>query len=262
MANGGAKKSSATTGGVAMSIRLGCVIAVAVFVLFSQATLSVAAITVVIPATADIGLAGQPSGTIIGGDNAPTHSPIAINISAGIVGQHIPFAVTGSTSRDPDLSSYPLVGGDGETPGTGPNAQDYYFWYSFSLSRIEAPFSSFVGVFIDSSQTHPVPDGLHFGTPELRSFAGLSPELQQIFFIGDGLTGVGTGEQQLFQVPQGADRLYLGILDIGGNYNNVGELQVTVAAVPEPSSILVMGGAFAMFGIGSWWRQHRSQKAA
>jgi hypothetical protein len=41
----------------------------------------------------------------------------------------------------------------------------------------------------------------------------LAPQLRQIFFIGDGLTETGSGNQQTFIVPPTATRLYLGIPD-------------------------------------------------
>ena len=95
------------------------------------------------------------------------------------------------------------------------------------------------------------------GAPASLSFAGntnfasLSPLLNQIFFIGDGLTG--TGQQQLFLVPDNATRLYLGLADRsttqsspGAYQDNKGSFKVDVSVVPEPSSILV-----ALAGIGA-----------
>lgn len=48
------------------------------------------------------------------------------------------------------------------------------------------------------------------------SFSSFAPALYQLFFMGDGLTGDGTGAVQQFFVPQGATRLFLGITDAGG----------------------------------------------
>ncbi|HEY3242752.1 MAG TPA: hypothetical protein VGM03_05305 [Phycisphaerae bacterium] len=39
------------------------------------------------------------------------------------------------------------------------------------------------------------------------------PGLRQPFFIGDGLTGTGSGAVQQFLVPDGATRLFLGTID-------------------------------------------------
>jgi len=80
-----------------------------------------------------------------------------------------------------------------------------------------------VGVFLDASE----PDGL---APERLDFSAdvetdlvnhrygeafleLSPQLRQIFFIGDGMTGTGEGERQIFHIPNGATRLFLGFAD-------------------------------------------------
>ena len=101
------------------------------------------------------------------------------------------------------------------------------------------------GVFLDN--TDPInltaPASLDFSSTSLgRSFSSLTPELQQTFFIGDGLTGEGSGTIQSFLVPDGATRLFLGIVDgayfVGGpDYydNNVGSFSATfeLTSVPE-----------------------------
>ena len=58
----------------------------------------------------------------------------------------------------------------------------------------------------------------------------LSPALDQLFFIGDGLTGPGTGSIQDFIAPAGAGTLYLSISDlVGAAGNNSGSIGVDVA---------------------------------
>jgi hypothetical protein len=100
------------------------------------------------------------------------------------------------------------------------------------------------GVFLtDDEPTAPAPASLDFSSTAIgRSFSELSPQLQQTFYIGDGLTGEGTGTAQTFWVPDGATRLFLGIVDgayfVGGpNYydNNAGSFSASfeVTAVPE-----------------------------
>jgi hypothetical protein len=68
-----------------------------------------------------------------------------------------------------------------------------------------------VGVFLDHDQPASAPATLNFTND--HSFKSLSPELGQVFFIGDGLTGTGTGTTQHFKVPKGATSLYLGFAD-------------------------------------------------
>jgi len=88
-----------------------------------------------------------------------------------------------------------------------------------------------------------VPASIDFGVVGLN-FSTLSPLLQQTFFIGDGLTGNGSGTVQTFIVPAGATRLYLGSVDGFGWYNNTGSFNVTVnstPAVPEPGTLLLLG---------------------
>jgi hypothetical protein len=74
------------------------------------------------------------------------------------------------------------------------------------------------------------------------SFANLSPGLRQIFFAGDGLTGTGSGDVQVFHVPEGATRLFLGFIDYyepdypGGYADNTGSIDIT-AEVNAPVGI-------------------------
>jgi hypothetical protein len=92
-----------------------------------------------------------------------------------------------------------------------------------------------------------------------ENFTTLSPELNQTFYVGDGLTGTGSGTVQQFNVPVGATTLYLGFADgntMGINSNqynyhgnpgyysdNSGSLQATfsIVTVPEPSSWILIG---------------------
>jgi hypothetical protein len=68
-----------------------------------------------------------------------------------------------------------------------------------------------VAVFLDDTEpSDPAPDRLEFVD---GSFAELAPGLRQIFFLGDGLTGTGSGGRQVFHVPDTATRLFLGFED-------------------------------------------------
>jgi hypothetical protein len=102
-----------------------------------------------------------------------------------------------------------------------------------------------LGVFLDASTPTPggQPAGLDFSGG--LSFATLAPGLKQMFWIGDGLTGTGSGASQIFAAPTGATRLYLATADGFGWYNNTGGYDVTItydglAPIPEPQTYALM----------------------
>jgi hypothetical protein len=110
-----------------------------------------------------------------------------------------------------------------------------------------------VGVFLsDAEPADPAPTQLNVtGITNATSFA---PQLAQTFFIGDGLTGTGTGQIQEFRVPIGATRLFLGFSDgwaaqgLPGWYDdNSGVLNATLTITPEPCTLALFGlTAFAL----------------
>ena len=98
------------------------------------------------------------------------------------------------------------------------------------------------GIFLEDTPPSSAPPPLRFYVKDgaaggiQTSFSSLSPQIGQVFFIGDGLTGTGTGATQLFAVPPTATHLYLGYVDscdnsVPGCYsNNLGALTATVNA--------------------------------
>jgi hypothetical protein len=102
--------------------------------------------------------------------------------------------------------------------------------------------ATLVGVFLDDAEpTNPAPASLDFSDGGVigHGFSSLAPQLGQIFFIGDGLTGTGFGSQQVFIVPPTATRLYLGIPD-NPYTDNSGAFVATftispLAQVPAPT---------------------------
>jgi hypothetical protein len=119
---------------------------------------------------------------------------------------------------------------------------------SGGISGITAPNAGFLtGVFETNAPPGiSAPSSLDF-TLIGTNFTSLSPALYQTFFIGDGLTGDGSGSVQTFVVPAGATQLFLGISD-ATDYNT-GDFNATfsVTSVPEPASFTLIGmGGFLM----------------
>lgn len=184
---------------------------------------------IAVSALTDIWLAGQPDGSTLTGnfstDTAPADSPVEFDVSGG---ETLTFSASGSTSMDqvcfagPDGGCYPNESSFGVGPVSG-------------IGTYKGPSDALIGVFLNGS----VPSGP--GGPASEDFTGannftsLSPLLNQIFFIGGGLTG--------------ATRLFLAVADsVGSSENNEGSLSVTVSAlssVPEPST----GGMAALAGL-------------
>jgi hypothetical protein len=165
-------------------------------------------------------------------------------------GQSVMFSnVTGSVNANDTQSTFTNgpdgAGPAGSTTSTNLNSVG-------GISGIVDDSNSFflVGVFVSASEPQdPAPSPLDFSSSALgENFSTLSPQLNQTFFIGDGLTGHGTGATQVFNVPATATRLFIGFADGAfftgdpGNYSdNSGSLSVTVNIVPEPSCISLVG---------------------
>jgi hypothetical protein len=205
---------------------------------------------VFVPGFANPYLAGMPNGTTApGGDSAPNQSPLLVtglNINQA---SYLSFSATGSASYN--NSDY--YGPDG----------GLYLGGFFSrgsengISGLRVTVSALIGVFLDSQlpTTTPAPNDLNFEVLT-RDFSTLSPELKQVFFIGDGMTN--SSVIQKFYVPNGATRLFLGTADGFGWFNNDGGFSTDItsysqAAIPEPTSM-------AIFGLGALGIAYRSRR--
>ena len=211
---------------------------------------SFAATTVSVDAKSNVYGAGEATPPAPGGGGGGL-LPVAVPVPAGSA--VLTFStVTGSVSCcDPALFNGP----DG---GTAFNTNISSF---SGVAGIQAPGQLFLtGVFTDGTNpTDPPPPGLNFGSIG-TNFSDLSPQLGQPFFIGDGLTGTGSGDVQEFFVPDGATTLFLGFADAfvfsgppGFYDDNDGELSATFEftpeettppaspAVPEPATLALLG---------------------
>jgi len=225
-----------------------------VIVLLAACCIAQADITVTVPATTDIWLAGQPNGVYVTGyfsppsDYAPANSPIAINLTSGGI---ITFSnVSGSTSVDDSN----FAGPDGFGPGGAYPDQSSFSPYPAN-TYYNGPADALIGVFLNSASgplpinTSNVPTGFVHGLDYQASgnegLGAYSPLLDQIFFIGDGLTDTGSGSTQQFTPPAGATTLYLAVADsVGSSVGNEGSITATVQgqgiSVPEPGTTLLL----------------------
>ena len=139
-------------------------------------------------------------------------------------------------SPAPNQSTGAIPNADGYLRSAGSEFVDDY--RGLAGNFYTAPYLSFglVGVFTN-------PSTIDSNTPPARydfSLAGESietnsPLLNQVFFIGDGLTGTGTGTLQQFIIPPGATRLTIGFPDSAfgnsppsGYQDNSGSLTATM----------------------------------
>lgn len=182
-------------------------------------------------------LAGDPDGTTASGyDIAPAQSPYLVSLDFASI-QSIQFLnVTGQVGYGPNNPTGGPEGIDGFTTYHGMGAQN-------GKSSVTAQVTALMGVFLTENRaTGTAPSALDFSTQEQMDYLTLSPLLAQVFFIGDGLTSSGTPQTVI--VPSGARRLFLGVMDGGGWYNNFGTHQgdiSTTTAVPEPATIAILG---------------------
>lgn len=126
------------------------------------------------------------------------------------------------------------------------------------ISGYLGPQGPLTGVFLDDSVPSggPAPTTLDFTPGGLGlDFASLSPQLRQVFYIGDGVTS--GGDFHTFIAPAGATRLFLGIPDgfgfggaPGAYDDNDGSYRVRIGVnevptVPEPSTVAMMVAGLA-----------------
>jgi len=206
--------------------------------------------TVVTPGTSNPWLAGMPAGsTASGGDTAPAQSPAQVIGLLFGAGDTFTFAATGSVNYGGGTPTDPPDGNVNYLTGHGSGAEN-------GISNVTMPVDALLGVFIGPGQPNAnvAPSALDFSTAASQNYLTLHPLVQQVFYIGDGLTSGGTIQNVI--APSGATRLYLGMMDGSGWYNNTGSFRVIVtdlnlssAPVPEASTTVSFGLLLAL-GLG------------
>jgi Flp pilus assembly protein TadG len=204
-----------------------------------------------VPASSNPWLAGMPDGTLANPSPPPNgrrrdragpytdsngvyhangESPAQLTGMPIVPGEALSFDAIAGTGQHG--SSYEMVGPDGD-----PNdIEAHRAGAEHGKSSLTAPIDSVVAVFLDDSVPSGTPPAnLDFTTPASREFSTLSPQLKQVFFVGDGRRSDGTIQQ--FVVPPGATRLYIGKMDGFEWNNNSGTSTVTIHRPPSVSMV-------------------------
>lgn len=172
-----------------------------------------------VPGNANMWAAGQSS-------TSDGVLPPSYSFAAG-AGQVVTFSnVTGTASCSPQPGVCPAASGPDGVPG--PSEVNAMGSISGVIDRNSGYFLA--GVFLNNTPpTGTAPESLDFTN---SSFTKINPKIGQVFFIGDGLSGTGTGTQQQFFVPPTATRLFLGLTDAIGSttyfYDDTGGFNVTM----------------------------------
>ena len=198
--------------------------------------------------------AGKTSAPAPGGGTGGQLPPM-YNFAAA-AGKVLTFSnISGSVN----FTAFPETSTKGNGDGNYMYGTNIFSYGGISGIRNDNAIGFLVGVFLNDSA--PTGSGsLALDFTNNTSFAELSPQLNQTFFIGDGLTGSGLGNIQRFLVPEQATRLFLGFADANGAQGAPGyynddtgsvvanfEIQPATEPVPEPCTML---GALACVAWG------------
>jgi Flp pilus assembly protein TadG len=171
-------------------------------------------------------IAGPVGGTAADGE--PYESPNQININL-IPGAAITLTnVSGTAGNDFTMGANTTADGNdgGSYPVYDDAASDGTAEHGIADSSM--PLNSINAVFLNSNlpDNQTAPGTTDFSTQAERDYTTYSPQLQQVFYVGDGQTS-GAVQQQVI-VPQGATRLFLGTMDGWEWSNNIGGYNVTI----------------------------------
>lgn len=220
---------------------------ITVFAFILIAPIASMAESVLVPVTANVygsghgGAAATPQPSGGGGGTAPPSIDVLTTTQFGFLGTgSAKFSPINPTSTTPDGPA-----------GAPTNFNGFNGLSGFSSDHDYALYGVFVGAI---EPADPQPAALNFVGN--TTFASLSPQLDQVFYIGDGLTGTGSGSTQVFNVPAGAIKLYFGLADginspidngYYGDNSGPGYLVEISRSVPESSTIVL--GAIGIAGM-------------
>lgn len=183
------------------------------------------------PSLGSLYLAGQPGGTRFGTLSAPSNSPV--QAQAPITpGQGLSILASGTVSN---------VGPDGplelfQARAATTNGALGQGAGQFGLSDAIVPANSLIGVFVgDSIDSTHTPYSLAYYPGDLVNAQTISPALQQVFYIGGGVTPM--GQTRVFVVPQGATRLFLATAAGGNTATRSFTAVVFPASIPAPAPV-------------------------
>jgi hypothetical protein len=211
-----------------------------------------------IQATADPFLSGMPAGSIASTPNPandpdfagttsnPRNSPVTVGMPITSGATYTFDSIAGNARHDPNLTTSNPDGdiNDPNDPIGHNNMTTVYdnnygptMYNDNGIADAWIPINALVGVFLDDNapNTSPAPANLDFRTPASRDFSSLQPQLQQLFFIGDGLDS--HGNHQNFIAPKGATRLFLATMDYYQWSNNSGYREVKIS---RPQQIITV----------------------
>lgn len=96
------------------------------------------------------------------------------------------------------------------------------------MSNVRAPIGAVMAVFLNdnSPTTGSTPSCLDFNSSTQRDYASISPEMKQVFFVGDGKKSDGTVQKII--VPDGATRVFIGMMDAWQWNDNTGNFSFKV----------------------------------
>ena len=223
-------------------LRLAVLASVSVLALATSA--GAATTTVFVPGSANPNFSGLTNVSCCSGDTSALQPPL-LALTGFAAGSQMTFLASGQTD------------GAGTGP-EGPDGRVRFNMINYGLGvapalnvRVLGLLGVFLGTATPTAATQPASLNFQSGL----NFASLSPGIGQMFWIGDGLTGTGSGATQVFSAPTGATRLYLGTVDGFGWNNNTGGYNVTInyqpqggGVVPEPATWALMITGFGLAG--------------